>query len=95
MQAVCPASHTADVAIDKNLKKKFKVGQSIKVRVWELDGNAVLVTHKRTLLEFPLDMLISIPEHAVKGLVTLGIVSKVSELGLTVHFLNKIKVISF
>ena len=52
IKAVCPSLHASDVGMTAvQLKKKFKTGQVIKVRVWEAKECAMIVTHKRSLVE--------------------------------------------
>ena len=51
----CPHSHLLypppPHLFSVQLKKKFKTGQVIKVRVWEAKDRAMIVTHKRSLVE--------------------------------------------
>jgi hypothetical protein len=46
--AVCPTFHSADVVLEGStakLKKKFRVGQELAVRVWEVTATGIIVTH--------------------------------------------------
>ena len=52
--AVCPTFHSADVVLEGStakLKKKFRVGQELAVRVWEVTATGIIVTHKKTIVD--------------------------------------------
>jgi ribosomal protein S1 len=56
VRALCPRMHTADTAMTLNtatdamvlkmLNKKFRVGQRLRMRVWEANGTSIIVTNK-------------------------------------------------
>ena len=56
-----------------------------------MDGNQILLTNKKSLLECDESVCIKEPSDATKGLSTIGVISKISELGIQVHFFNRIK----
>lgn len=96
VKAICPAAHAFDSSIglataNSNLSKKFKVGQMLRMRVWELDGSSIMLTNKKSLVECDRSQCIMTVDDAVKGRRVVGVISKVSELGLQVHFFNSIK----
>jgi len=86
IKAVCPSLHASDVGMTAvQLKKKFKTGQVIKVRVWEAKDRAMIVTHKRSLVE-DIDAPILSYDDITPGRSALGVVSKISEDGLKVTY---------
>lgn len=91
LKGVCPAMHVSDSTTGQNLNKRFKLGQKLQMRVWEIDGNKILLTNKKSLIECDESICITKPSDATKGLATMGVVSKISELGIQVHFFNLIK----
>jgi ribosomal protein S1 len=46
-------THSQAQAHAQDLGKKFKVGQRLRVRVWEVSGNQIIVTNKQTLVKDP------------------------------------------
>ena len=95
VKAVCPAAHAFDssggLTATSNLTKRFKVGQMLRMRVWELDGGAVMLTNKKSLVDCDRSQCIMTIDDAVKGRRVVGVISKISELGLQIHFFNSIK----
>ncbi len=91
LQGICPAIHASDSATGLNLQKRFKVGQKLRMKVWEINGHKILLTNKKSLIECDDSSCIIQPSDATKGLATLGVISKISELGIQVHFFNMIK----
>jgi ribosomal protein S1 len=96
VRAICPAAHAFDSSsgiamASSNLSKKFKVGQILRMRVWELDGSTVMLTNKKSLVECDRSQCIMTIDDAVKGRSVVGVISKISELGLQIHFFNSIK----
>lgn len=93
VQAVCPLLHLSDTGLTLTtvqLNKKFKVGQTHKVRVWEADGNAILVTMKKSIVDDKSVPILSYAE-ATPERVSLGVVSRADEKGLKVNFFNGVK----
>ena len=91
IKAVCPALHVSEIGMTSvQLKKKFKSGQAIRVRVWETNDRAIIVTNKKSLVE-DADPLVRGYDDMVRGRCALGVVSKVSEEGLKVHFSSDVK----
>lgn len=93
VQAICPLLHLSDTGLTLTtvqLNKKFKVGQTLKVRVWEADGSAIIVTLKKSIVEDRLVPLLAY-EDAEEGKVSLGVVSRAGMKGLTVTFFNTVK----
>ena len=92
VKAVCPLLHTSDVpTTSTSLSKRFKIGQKIVVRVWELKGSQVLVTHKKSLVEEEEEPLLSADEMRT-GMICQGVVSHVDTTkGAIVHFYNRIR----
>lgn len=52
ISALCPSIHTQDAVLSGKLQKRFKVGQQLRMRVWEVgtDGK-VIVTNKKSLVD--------------------------------------------
>lgn len=98
VRAVCPAMHLTEIGIlggpspatAKAIQKKFKVGQKLRMRVWECSGDGFVLTNKKSLVEESSNPLITSYDAATEGLVAKGVVSKVAEEGLRVHFYNKV-----
>jgi ribosomal protein S1 len=93
VQAVCPLLHLSDTGLSLTtvqLNKKFKVGQTHKVRVWEADGSAILVTMKKSIVDDKSIPILSYAD-AVAERVSLGVVSRADEKGLKVTFFNGVK----
>lgn len=89
VSAVCPAFHCADTSIKESLRKKFKVGTQLKMRVWENDNGAIIMTNKKSIVELS-DPVLHMNEVAV-GVAMTGIVTKISKEGMTVRYFNKIR----
>ena len=93
VQAVCPLLHLSDTGLmltSVQINKKFKVGQTLKVRVWEADGNAIIVTLKKSIVEDNVDPLLSY-DDVVEGKISLGVVSRADIKGLIITFFNCVK----
>ncbi|CAM9169417.1 unnamed protein product [Ectocarpus fasciculatus] len=98
VRAVCPAMHLTEVGIlggpspatAKAIAKKFKVGQKIKMRVWECSGDGFVLTNKKSLVEDTTNPVLASYGAVTEGVVAKGVVSKVSDEGLRVHFYNKV-----
>ena len=111
VQGVCPTIHLTDTStasydnkgklkVPPPSSKLYKKGQKMTMRVWEKDGNSILLTHKKSLLAIPdrsesasgEEGLLSMYGEARVGEVATGVISKISVTdGLTVHFANKVK----
>ena len=84
MDGVVWPLHYADIRL-KHPEKRFRVGASIRTRVWNLEPerNRVVLTLKRSLLESTHSTPMNIDEVAV-GTVISGVVSKIMEKGCLV-----------
>lgn len=91
VSAVCPIFHSADVVGVGKLHKKFKVGQKMNMRVWEVDGSSIIMTNKKTIIELPKPKVITSYSDVEVGRVATGIVAKIDADGLLVRFFNKVK----
>jgi ribosomal protein S1 len=92
VRAICPVMHLSDTAGNvktATLIKKFKVGQKHTMRVWEVKGAQIVMTNKKSIVQA--DLALSSYAQADEGTVAQGIVSKVSQAGLQIHFFNKVK----
>lgn len=91
IKALCPTLHTSDTAAsDRVLQKKFKVGQKLKVRVWEKNEDGIIVTNKKTLVDLPEDkILLNFDEISAKQ-ESVGVIAGVTEHGIDVRFFNQI-----
>jgi len=92
VRAVCPMIHTSDGPVSvTTLSKRFKIGQKMAVRVWELKGSQVLVTHKKSLVENEDEPILSADEMR-RGSACQGVVSHVdASKGAIVHFYNRVR----
>ena len=55
IQGICPVLHLSDaghILTLVQMKKKFKIGQLMKVRVWETKKSAILVTYKKSIVDY-------------------------------------------
>ena len=92
VRAICPIMHLSDTAgliKTSQLLKKFKAGQKLTMRVWEVKGTQIVMTNKKSLVQT--DFALTSYSQAAEGTVAMGIVSKVSQSGLQIHFFNKVK----
>lgn len=117
VQGVCPVLHLSDAATGgsdnsssnvnakavKAALKQYKKGQIMDMRVWELKGSAIILTHKKTLLKLPAyDPLSSFQgnECAItsytqlnKSVCCVGIISALNNTsGLVLSLFNKVKI---
>jgi len=91
--AVCPTFHSADVVVEGKLKKKFKVGQELTMRVWETSSSGIIMTNKKAMVDLPKELIVSsltAPETDLGKVVT-GVVSDVNAQGVLVRFFNKVR----
>ena len=97
IRAFCPYIHTTDTITTKNnnitkLNSKFKIGQIIKIRIWQIkNDNNIIVTHKKSLLDECVDNIYTYDDITV-GKCSIGLVTYVDiTKGLTIHFYNGIR----
>lgn len=91
VRGICPMVHLSDTgAIIPKINKKFKQGQKLVMRVWEVDKSAIVMTMKKSIVEDESEVIGSY-DDAKEGNTALGIVSKISEKGLQLHLYNKVK----
>jgi ribosomal protein S1 len=98
VRAVCPAMHLTEVGIlggpsastAKSIAKKFKVGQKVRMRVWECSGDGFVLTNKKSLVDDASGLVIASYADATEGSIAKGVISSVSADGLRVHFYNKV-----
>lgn len=93
VQAFCPISLISDAAtMDvSKLKKKFKVGQVIRVRVWQKEGNSIVVTNKKSIVELEDSKCIYSYDEATVGKQSTGSVKDIKPEGIAVQFFNKVR----
>ena len=93
VMAICPTFHSADVVVDGNLRKKFKVGQSLNMRVWEVSPTGIIMTNKKAMVDMPETAVVSNYAGADTdiGKVVTGAVFKINPQGLHVRFFNKVR----
>lgn len=93
VNAFCPTQHLSDTTASRTkASASFKVGQKIKVKIWQIkpDGS-IIATHKKSLIEEVQDNIFSY-DDVVIGKVAIGVISNVSDNGgVTIHFYNGIK----
>ena len=93
VNAFCPSQHLSDTTASRGKASAgFKVGQKIKIRIWQVkpDGS-IIATHKKSLIEEVHDNIFSY-DDVVIGKVAIGVISNVSDNGgVVVHFYNGIK----
>ena len=90
ISALCPLQHVSDSVFSGKLNKHFHIGQSTKMRVWEIGKNGIIMTHKKSLVDGENDFLYNLDKIEIGGHYV-GIVGAVSEDGIIVRFANKIK----
>ena len=83
--------HYADIRL-KHPEKRFKVGGTVRCRVWSLEParNRVVVTLKRTLVDSTFETPASFAE-ARAGMVTSAVVSKILEKGCLVDLFGGLR----
>eukprot|EP01036_Dinobryon_divergens_P026442 gene26442-35097_t len=93
VQAFCPISLISDAAtMDvSKLKKKFKVGQVIRVRVWQKEGNSIVVTNKKSIVELEDSKCIYSYDEATVGKQSTGSVRDIKPEGIALQFFNKVR----
>lgn len=88
---ICPLLHTADVIGQLKLSKKFSIGQKVKMRVWEVEKNSIILTNKKSLVDLNDAILLSSFDDARVGQPTVGVVNKILKDGILVSFFNRVK----
>jgi rRNA biogenesis protein RRP5 len=89
VRGICPMLHTSETGAEGKLHKKFKNGQKLNMRVWEVAGNAIIMTNKKSLIDTNEPILSY--EDAIEDKLGSGVISAVSQEGLRVHFFNDVK----
>jgi hypothetical protein len=91
IHAFCPVIHTSDVVNLSSLKlqTKFKVGNKIKIRIWQIKKNgSIIVTHKKSFVEENEGQIFTYRDMII-GKVGMGCITRVhSDEGLRIHFYN-------
>ena len=92
VQAFCPISLISDAAtMDvSKLKKKFKIGQFIRVRVWQKEGSSIVVTNKKSILDLENSKCIYSYDEATVGKQSTGSVKEIKHEGIVVQFFNRV-----
>jgi ribosomal protein S1 len=90
ISAVCPKLHVSDVVVDVKLNKKFKVGQNLRMRVWEATNGAIILTNKKTLIDLK-DGYLANYDDATVGKLAVGVIAKITDSGISVRFFNKLQ----
>jgi ribosomal protein S1 len=93
VKALCNMQHLSDTGLTLSaaqMNKKFKLGQTMKFRVWKCTDRAVLVTLKKNLVDDKGHSILSY-EDAVQGCVSLGVVRRLDDKGLHFFFFNGVK----
>ena len=93
VKALCNMQHLSDTGLTLSaaqMSKKFKLGQTMKFRVWKCNDRAVLVTLKKNLVDDKGHSILSY-DDAVQGCVSLGVVRRLDDKGLHFFFFNGVK----
>ena len=94
VQATCPLLHTSETGqVLTKLDKKFKIGQKLVMRVWEVSNKkgAIIMSNKKRLIDDTNSPIASYSD-CVEGAKALGVISKLSNSeGMRVHFYNSVK----
>jgi ribosomal protein S1 len=92
VRAICPLMHLFESSGSApQMTKKFKPKQKLSLRVWEARDGSVVMTNKKSIVQAEDQYLLRSLEEAVEGKVALGVVSRISQSGLQVHFFNGVK----
>jgi polyribonucleotide nucleotidyltransferase len=95
VQAVCPLMHLSDTGLALTavqIGKKYRVGQTLKVRVWEVEEAAIIVTLKKSIVdEKGTENSVLNYDDLIEGKKALGIVSRTGEDGIKINFFNSVK----
>ena len=93
VRALCNMQHLSDTGLTlttAQMNKKFKLGQTLKFRVWKCTDRAVLVTLKKNLVDDKGHSILSY-DDVVQGCVSLGVVRRLDDKGLHFFFFNGVK----
>jgi ribosomal protein S1 len=94
VRAICPTMHLTDASGTQavtQLHKRFKPSQKLTMRVWEVKDDAIVMTNKKSIVQAEEKSIIKNMDEVVVGKTAFGIVSKISQFGLQIHFFNKVK----
>ncbi|CAL5439115.1 unnamed protein product [Camellia sinensis] len=86
VKSLCPLRHMSEFEIAKP-RKKFQVGAELQFRVLGCKSKRITVTHKKTLLNQCLELLVH--TDATEGLITHGWITKIENHGCFVRFYNE------
>lgn len=90
INVICPLLHLSDTGFQSaKLNKLFKVGQSLTVRIWEVNRNAIVVTHKKSLVQQ--EHIVDSYDHALESQKVVGVISDINHDGIRVHFFNRVR----
>ncbi|CAL5418122.1 unnamed protein product [Camellia sinensis] len=88
VKSLCPLRHMSEFEIAKP-RKKFQVGAELQFRVLGCKSKRITVTHKKTLLNQCLELLVH--TDATEGLITHGWITKIENHGYFVRFYNGVQ----
>ncbi|CAL5321117.1 unnamed protein product [Camellia sinensis] len=88
VKSLCPVRHMSEFEIAKP-RKKFQVGAELQFRVLGCKSKRITVTHKKTLLNQCLELLVH--TDATEGLITHGWITKIENHGCFVRFYNGVQ----
>ncbi|CAL5418100.1 unnamed protein product [Camellia sinensis] len=88
VKSLCPLRHMSEFEIAKP-RKKFQVGAELQFRVLGCKSKRITVTHKKTLLNQCLELLVH--TDATEGLITHGWITKIENHGCFVRFYNGVQ----
>ena len=94
VRAICPTIHLSDTSGTQavaQIHKRFKPGQKLTMRVWEVKDDAIIMSNKKSMVQAEDSSIITSIDDAIVGKTALGVVSKISQFGLQIHFFNKVK----
>lgn len=92
VNVLCPLLHVSDtVPSSGKLQKRFKIGQVVPVRIWEVNENGIIGTLKKSFIECTDMELLKAYDEIVLGKTFVGMVTITSENGMWIRFLNKVK----
>lgn len=83
IRALCPLLHCADQMNNMVMLKKYKVGQIVKMKVWELNQNKVIVSNKQPIVAAKTSPAY---DDLKIGSVVTGVIGNMNEKGISVHY---------
>ena len=88
VQASCPLLHASDVGLSSLANGKFKVGQKLTMKVWDVkpSGSGIVMTNKKSLLDLDAASQLQTYSGAVVGDAYSGVVAAAGSQGLRVAF---------